>query len=67
MLTCAQGYCETVFTEAWREQMAKATHGYWMPEDVVPITSGSTYSTTHIAEGVKKLLAIHASYLPTDE
>ena len=64
VLTCAEGYCASLFTTEWREQMAEATHGRWMPEDVVPIVSGATLSTTHIAEGVKKLLAIHARYLP---
>lgn len=67
VLTCAEGYCDSVFTTQWREQMAQSTHGKWMPEDVVPILSGATLSTTHIAEGVKKLLAIHARYLPQNE
>jgi hypothetical protein len=64
VLVCAEGFCEELYTEEWLGQMEKATLGYWMPEDVVPIVSGSTYSTTHIAEGVKKLWAIHAKYLP---
>ncbi len=66
ILTCAEGYCDSLFTEEWRGQMATATHGRWMPADIVPIVSGATLSTTHIAEGVKKLLAIHARYLPAD-
>ncbi len=67
VLTCAEGYCDSVFTQQWRAQMAKSTHGHWMPGDVVTLVSGATLSTTHIAEGVKKLLAIHARYLPADE
>ena len=66
ILTCAEGYCDSVFTPQWRAQMARARHGHWMPGDVVPLLSGATLSTTHIAEGVKKLLAIHARYLPRD-
>ena len=34
-----------------------------MPEDVVPIVSGATLSCVHVAEGVKKLLAIHARFM----
>ncbi|MFK7956882.1 MAG: FMN-binding protein [Lysobacterales bacterium] len=64
VLTCAEGYCDSVFTPQWLDQMAKSTHGHWMPGDVVTLVSGATLSTTHIAEGVKKLLAIHARYLP---
>ncbi|MEM9183669.1 MAG: FMN-binding protein [Pseudomonadota bacterium] len=64
VLTCEEGYCDSLYTDEWLGQMAKATHGRWMPEDVVPIVSGATLSTTHVAEGVKKLLAIHARYLP---
>lgn len=66
ILTCAEGYCDSLFTPQWRSQMSKVTHGKWMPGDVVPIVSGATLSTTHIAEGVKKLLAIHARHLPAD-
>lgn len=66
ILTCAEGYCGGVFTPQWRAQMATATHGRWMPGEVVPLLSGATLSTTHIAEGVKKILAIHARYLPRE-
>mgnify|MGYP000544172153 CR=1 FL=1 len=31
----------------------------------VPLVSGATLSSVHVAEGVKKILAIHARYLPT--
>ncbi|MDO8864187.1 FMN-binding protein [Haliea sp. E1-2-M8] len=64
VLTCAEGFCESLYTEQWVGQMSKVRHGRWMPEEVVPIISGATLSTTHVAEGVKKLLAIHARYLP---
>lgn len=67
ILTCEEGFCDSVFTTEWRAQMAKSTHGYWMPQEVVPLISGATLSTTHVAEGVKKLLAIHARYLPQNE
>lgn len=67
VLACAEGYCGSVYTDAWRTQMGKATLGKWQPADVVPLISGATLSTTHVAEGVKKLLAIHAHYLPADD
>ncbi len=63
VLVCAEGYCE-VFTEEWRAKLVGAMHGKWAPEELVPIVSGSTLSCVHIAEGVKKILAIHARYLP---
>ena len=64
ILTCAEGFCDGLFTVQWRAQMMEASHGQWAPSDVVPIVSGATLSTTHVADGVKKLLAIHARYLP---
>jgi len=30
----------------------------------VPVVAGATQSCTHVAEGVKKMLAIHARFLP---
>jgi hypothetical protein len=63
VLVCAEGYCE-IFTNEWRAKLVGATHGKWMPEEVVPIISGSTLSCVHVAEGVKKVLAIHARYMP---
>lgn len=63
VLVCAEGYCE-VFTHEWRAKLVGATHGKWLPEELVPIVSGSTLSCVHVAEGVKKILAIHARYLP---
>jgi hypothetical protein len=64
VLVCADGYCD-VFTREWRARLVGASHGKWMPEELVPIVSGATLSTTHIAEGVKKILAIQARYMPT--
>lgn len=63
VLTCAEGYCEA-FTKEWRARLTGVTHGKWMPEEVVPIVSGSTLSTVHVAEGVKRILAIHARFMP---
>ena len=48
----------------WRATLVGRTHGKWNPADVVPNISGTTLSTVHVAEGVKKILAIHARYLP---
>lgn len=63
VLVCAEGYCD-LFTREWRAHLVGQAHGKWRPEDVVPIVSGATLSCVHIAEGVKKLLAIHARFLP---
>jgi hypothetical protein len=63
VLTCADGYCE-LYTPQWRGTLVGLTHGRWDPTRTVPMVSGSTLSATHVAEGVKKMLAVHARYLP---
>jgi hypothetical protein len=63
ILVCAEGYCGIALPE-WRATLVGRTHGKWNPADVVPNISGTTLSTVHVAEGVKKILAIHARYLP---
>ncbi len=63
VLVCAEGYCE-VFTNEWRAKLVGATHGKWMPDELVPLVSGSTLSCVHVAEGVKKVLAIFARFMP---
>ena len=62
VLVCADGYCD-LFTREWRSRLVGQKQGRWMPEDVVPIVSGATLSCVHVAEGVKKLLAIHARFM----
>jgi hypothetical protein len=64
VLVCAEGYCD-IFTPEWRATLVGRTHGKWEPTEVVPMISGATLSCTHVGEGVKKLLAIHARFLPT--
>ncbi|MEZ5458279.1 MAG: FMN-binding protein [Steroidobacteraceae bacterium] len=63
VLTCAEGYCD-LYTNEWRAHFTGVSHGKWQPAEVVPIVSGATLSSTHVAEGVKKILAIHARFLP---
>jgi len=65
VLVCADGYCD-LYSREWKARLVGQEHGKWAPEDVVPMVSGATLSCTHVAEGVKKLLAIHARFLPTD-
>ena len=65
VLVCADGYCD-IFTREWRAKLVGQTAGRWMPEDVVPMLSGATLSCTHIAEGVKRLLAVHARFMPAE-
>jgi hypothetical protein len=63
ILTCAEGYCD-LYTREWRASLVGQKHGKWEPTEVVPMVSGATLSCTHVAEGVKKILAIHARFLP---
>lgn len=61
VLTCEDGYCD-LYTPEWRGKLAGLAHGRWDPEKTVPIVSGATLSSVHVAEGVKKILAVHARY-----
>jgi hypothetical protein len=63
VLVCAEGYCDH-YTPAWRGELAGRTEGKWTPTEAVTIVSGATLSCTHVAEGVKKILAIHARFRP---
>lgn len=63
VLVCAEGYCDP-FTRQWRTQLSGRTAGNWEPTDAVTVVSGATLSCTHVAEGVKKILAIHARFRP---
>jgi hypothetical protein len=63
VLVCADGYCE-IFTPEWRASLVGRSHGKWEPREAVTMVSGATLSCTHIAEGVKKMLAIHARFMP---
>lgn len=64
LLTCAEGFCD-IFTPEWRAQLGRQVHGKWDVRQAAPMLSGATYSSIHIAEGVKKMLAIHARFLAT--
>jgi hypothetical protein len=63
VLVCAEGYCDH-YTPQWRGQLTGRTAGNWDPSEAATLVSGATLSCTHVAEGVKKLLAIHARYRP---
>jgi hypothetical protein len=62
LLTCAEGFCD-IFTPEWRAQLGQKVHGKWDVRSAAPILSGATFSSIHIIEGVKKILAIHARFL----
>jgi hypothetical protein len=64
VLVCADGYCD-LYTDEWRGRLKGRTHGRWDPTAAVTMVSGATLSCTHVAEGVKKILAIHARYRPS--
>lgn len=61
VLTCADGYCD-IYTPEWRAKLAGLAHGRWDPERTAPMVSGATLSSVHVAEGVKKILAVHARF-----
>ncbi|MFM8517486.1 MAG: hypothetical protein ACKODA_06350 [Nevskiaceae bacterium] len=63
VLTCADGYCD-LYTPQWRNTLVGLEHGRWDPTRTIPMVSGSTLSATHVAEGVKKMLAVHTRYRP---
>jgi hypothetical protein len=63
VLTCADGFCG-LYTPQWRSTFAGKEYGKWQPSQAVPMVSGATLSSRHVAEGVKKILAIHALYAP---
>lgn len=65
VLTCTDGYCDLYSpTSQWRARLLEVTHGRWDPAEKVPVISGATQSCVHVTEGVKKMLAIHARFLP---
>lgn len=66
VLVCAEGYCD-LYTREWRGQFQGLAHGNWQPTDRIALVSGATLSSTHVAEGVKKILAIHARFRPGAE
>jgi hypothetical protein len=61
VLTCADGYCD-IYTPEWRGKLSGLEHGRWDPQRTVTIVSGATLSSVHVAEGVKKILAVHARF-----
>lgn len=63
VLVCADGYCD-LYTPEWVTRLKGLKHGRWSPTEVVNMVSGATLSCTHVAEGVKKMLAIHARFSP---
>lgn len=62
VLVCAENFCD-LYTPEWRTQLAGKTIGKWDPAKEVQMVSGSTLSSVHVAEGVKKIVAIHGRYL----
>lgn len=63
VLTCAEGWCD-LYTPEWRGHLVGQRYGKWQPTEVAPMVSGATLSSRHVAEGVKKVLAIHNHYTP---
>ncbi len=65
ILVCAEGFCDIAKPE-WGALLIGKTYGKWSPKTGVTTISGATLSSVHVTEGVKKLLAIHAHYLPKE-
>jgi len=63
VLVCAEGFCD-MYTPEWRNAFLGQTYGKWDPTQSVPMVSGATLSSVHVAEGVKKILAIHTRFSP---
>jgi hypothetical protein len=63
ILACNQDFCGIAKPE-WRAEFVGKTAGRWDPATAVTAISGASNSSTHVAEGVKKILAIHAKFLP---
>ncbi len=63
VLVCVEGFCDVAAPE-WHRQFVGKKEGKWVPKADIKNISGSTLSAMHIAEGVKKTLAIHAKFMP---
>ena len=61
VLVCAEGFCD-IAEEKWKSKLYKRTTGKWDTSEGLVI-SGATLSCVHVAEGVRKILAINALYL----
>lgn len=63
VLVCVEGFCD-VAEPPWKNQFRGKRHGKDKIVGEISNISGSTLSAAHITEGVKKVLAVHAQYLP---
>ena len=63
ILVCVEGFCDIALPE-WAGQFTGKKEGKWVPKTDIRNISGSTLSAMHVAEGVKKTLAIHAKFMP---
>ena len=63
VLVCVEGFCD-IATPEWRREFLGKKEGKWVPKTEIKNISGSTLSAMHMAEGVKKTLAIHAKFMP---
>jgi hypothetical protein len=62
ILTCLQKY-DGIRKPEWRAQFAGRHFGKLDLQDQISTISGSTLSTTHITEGVQRMLATYALFL----
>jgi hypothetical protein len=63
ILVCVEGFCD-ISTREWRAQFTGKKMNGFDPKAQISNISGETLSATHVAQGVKKVLAIHAMFMP---
>jgi hypothetical protein len=63
ILECNEEFCG-ISAPDWRGEFVGKTAGRWDPQTAISNISGASNSSVHVAEGVKKILAIHAKFMP---
>jgi hypothetical protein len=63
ILECNEEFCG-ISAPDWRAEFVGKTAGRWDPQTAISNISGASNSSVHVAEGVKKILAIHAKFMP---
>jgi hypothetical protein len=62
ILVCVEGFCD-ISTPKWRAEFIGKKHKVGDLTKEISNTSGATLSASHVTEGVKKILAIHALFM----
>ena len=62
ILVCVEGFCG-IATPEWRQQFFGKRHNAKDAAHEISIISGSTLSTSHVSQGVNRVLATYALFL----